>query len=172
MGGDVGVRSTLGKGSTFWVEVEAAATDPVKLGEVVEQGFLDGLSILVVEDNPTNRMIATKMLENLGAVVETAEDGERGVEAAATGRFDLVLMDIQMPGIDGVEATRRIRRLDGPASQLPIIALTANVMAHQHQDYLNAGMNGLVGKPISPNALLKEIARLAGAEDTEAAHAV
>jgi PAS domain S-box-containing protein len=169
MGGDVGVRSVLGKGSTFWVEIDAAATDPVKLGEAVEQGFLDGLSILVVEDNPTNRMIATKMLENLGAVVQTAEDGERGVEAAATGVFDLVLMDIQMPGIDGVEATRRIRKLDGPASQLPIIALTANVMAHQHQDYLNAGMNGLVGKPISPNALLKEIARLAGGDTAHAA---
>ncbi len=168
MGGEVGVRSTLGEGSTFWVEVDAAATDPVKLEEAAEQGFLDGLSILVVEDNPTNRMIATKMLENLGAVVQTAEDGERGVEAAATGVFDLVLMDIQMPGIDGVEATRRIRKLDGPASQMPIIALTANVMAHQHQDYLLAGMNGVVGKPISPNALLREIARLAGCEDTAA----
>jgi PAS domain S-box-containing protein len=171
MGGDVGVRSTLGQGSTFWVEVEAAATDPVKLEQLAEQGFLNGLSILVVEDNPTNRMIATKMLENLGAVVQTAEDGERGVEAAINGAFDLILMDIQMPGIDGVEAARRIRKLEGPAGQLPIIALTANVMAHQHQDYLLAGMNGVVGKPISPNALLREIARLAGADQEPAANA-
>ena len=69
-------------------------------------------------------------------------------------------MDIQMPGIDGVEATRRIRALPAPIRDLPIIALTANVMAHQRQDYLNAGMNGVVGKPISPRSLLTEIARV------------
>jgi PAS domain S-box-containing protein len=165
MGGDVGVTSKLGEGSTFWVEIAAESTEPVQAVAVAEAGFLDGLSILVVEDNPTNRMIATKMLENLGAAVQTAEDGERGVEAAATGVFDLILMDIQMPGIDGVEATRRIRHPDHPARDLPIIALTANVMAHQRQDYLNAGMNGVVGKPISPGTLLSEIARLAGAND-------
>jgi len=171
MGGEVGVHSVLGEGSTFWVEIDAEATEPVKAEAVVEAGFLDGLSILVVEDNATNRMIATKMLENLGAVVQTAEDGERGVETAAVGAFDLILMDIQMPGIDGVEATRRIRQPDHPARNLPIIALTANVMAHQRQDYLNAGMNGVVGKPISPNALLAEIARVAGADDVDAAAA-
>jgi len=163
MGGKVGVRSTLGQGSTFWIEVAAPATEAVQPQVVAEAGYLDGISILVVEDNAVNRMIASKMLENLGATVATAEDGEHGVEAAAHGAFDLILMDIQMPGIDGVEATRRIRALDGPAKDLPIIALTANVMAHQRQDYLNAGMNGVVGKPINPNALLAEITRLAGA---------
>jgi len=122
--------------------------------------LLNGLSILVVEDNRTNRMIATKMLENLGASVQIAEDGEQGVEAAAHGAFDFILMDIQMPGIDGVEATRRIRALPAPIRDLPIIALTANVMAHQRQDYLNAGMNGVVGNPISPRSLLTEIARV------------
>ncbi len=163
MGGEVGVKSRLGEGSMFWIEIAAPATEAVRAEVVAEAGYLDGLSILVVEDNAVNRMIARKMLENLGAAVETAEDGEHGVEAAARGAFDLILMDIQMPGIDGVEATRRIRALDGPARDLPIIALTANVMAHQRQDYLNAGMNGVVGKPINPNSLLDEIARLAGA---------
>jgi CheY-like chemotaxis protein len=69
-----------------------------------------------------------------------------------------------MPGIDGVEAARRIRALDGPARELPIIALTANVMAHQRQEYIAAGMNGVVGKPISPNELLAEIGAIAAAE--------
>jgi PAS domain S-box-containing protein len=171
MGGDVGVNSALGEGSTFWIEIDAPPCEAVKAEVVAEAGFLDGLSMLVVEDNATNRMIATKMLENLGAEIQTAEDGEKGVEAAKTGLFDLILMDIQMPGIDGVEATQRIRALDGPAGEVPIIALTANVMAHQRQDYLNAGMNGVVGKPIDPNRLLREIARLAGAGDEEATNA-
>jgi len=160
MGGDVGLTSKLGEGSTFWIDIAAPATDPVQLS-VAESGFLDGLSILVIEDNATNRLVATKMLESLGASVETAEDGERGVEAAARGGHDLILMDIQMPGIDGVEAARRIRAAGGPGAEAPIIALTANVLAHQRADYLRAGMNGVVGKPISPNALLAEIARLA-----------
>jgi len=160
MGGEAGVTSALGKGSTFWIEIDAPAADAGTISQVTEAGLLNGLSILVVEDNRTNRMIATKMLENLGASVQVAEDGEQGVEAAAHGAFDLILMDIQMPGIDGVEATRRIRALRAPIRDLPIIALTANVMAHQRQDYLNAGMNGVVGKPISPRSLLTEIARV------------
>ena len=169
MDGEVGVMSTLGAGSTFWIEVAAPITEPVAAeANGSGDGFLSGLNILLVEDNPTNRVIATKMLENLGATVATANDGELGVEAAAQGGYDLILMDIQMPGIDGVEATRRIRRFAGEAGQLPIIALTANVLAHQRQDYLNAGMNAVVAKPISPNTLLTEIARLAGAYDDAA----
>ena len=123
---------------------------------------LEGLRILVVEDNSTNRMIATKLLENLGARVETAADGLLGVEAAARGAFDLILMDVQMPGIDGLEACRRIRALGGAVAKTPIVALTANVLSHQHQSYLEAGMDGVVGKPISPTALLTEIMRLSG----------
>jgi CheY-like chemotaxis protein len=118
----------------------------------------------VVEDNPTNRMIATKLLEKLGAIVATAADGLLGVEAAARGAFDLILMDVQMPGIDGLEAARRIRALGGMAAATPIVALTANVLSHQRLAYLEAGMDGVVGKPISPAALLAEIARLAERE--------
>ncbi|MET0275154.1 MAG: PAS domain-containing protein [Phenylobacterium sp.] len=162
MSGDVGFTSVEGVGSTFWLEVAAEATDALaKVAETFEP-ILQGLRILVVEDNATNRMIATKMLENLGASVETADDGFLGVEAAARGGFDLILMDVQMPGIDGPEAARRIRALGGPVAQTPIVALTANVLSHQRLAYLEAGMDGVVGKPISPAALIMEIARLGG----------
>ncbi|MDB5443635.1 MAG: sensory box histidine kinase/response regulator [Phenylobacterium sp.] len=163
MSGDVGFTSVEGQGSTFWLEIgaepaEAQVQPPDDLAPV-----LDGLRVLVVEDNATNRMIATKLLENLGASVETAADGYLGVEAAQRGGFDLILMDVQMPGIDGLEAARRIRSLGGAVARTPIVALTANVLAHQQKRYLDAGMDGVVGKPISPGALIVEIMRLSGA---------
>jgi PAS domain S-box-containing protein len=162
MGGEVGLTSALGEGSIFWIEV---AAPPAAAPAEVERGaepVLDGVRVLVVEDNATNRMIVATMLETLGASVSLAEDGERGVEIALQGRFDLILMDIQMPGIDGLEATRRIRAAGGTLALTPIVALTANVMSDQRQTYLDAGMNGVVAKPISPAALISEIAQLAG----------
>jgi PAS domain S-box-containing protein len=171
MGGEVGFSSAEGIGSVFWLEVAAEACEPPSDVIEVSGAVLDGLRMLVVEDNATNRIIATKLLENLGAVVETAADGLLGVEAAARGTFDLILMDVQMPGIDGLEASRRIRALPGAASQVPIVALTANVLAHQREGYRQAGMNGVVGKPISPATLVAEIARLCAdeAQSSEAA---
>jgi PAS domain S-box-containing protein len=171
MGGELGFHSVEGQGSTFWLEVSAPAAQAVAPEPAAAADVLEGLRILVVEDNPTNRMIATKLLENLGASVETAADGLLGVEAATRGAFDLILMDVQMPGIDGLEASRRIRALGGPAAATPIVALTANVLSHQRQAYLEAGMDGVVAKPISPAALLGEIARLGQAvtRDDEAA---
>jgi CheY-like chemotaxis protein len=102
-------------------------------------------------------MIASRMLQALGASVECAEDGAGGVEAAQRG-FDLILMDIQMPGMDGVEATRRIRAQDGEVGRTPILAMTANAMAHQQAGYLAAGMNGAIAKPLSPAVLIQTIA--------------
>ncbi len=169
MGGGVGFASTEGVGSVFWLEVSAPATDAALPQAENDEPYLEGLRILVVEDNATNRMIATKLLENLGAVVQTAEDGLLGVAAAAHGGFDLILMDVQMPGIDGLEAARRIRALGGDLANIPIVALTANVLSHQRQAYLEAGMDGVVGKPISPASLLAEIARLSETMDPEAA---
>ena len=165
MGGDVGLVSTLGQGSTFWLEVAAEAAEAPDQEAAPSDGLLDGIRVLLVEDNSTNRMIVTKMLEGLGASVEVAEDGERGVEAALRGAADLILMDIQMPGIDGLEATCRIRNSSSQAANTPIVALTANVLTHQREVYLAAGMDGVVGKPISPTVLLNEIARLAQAND-------
>jgi PAS domain S-box-containing protein len=171
MGGDVGFTSVEGEGSIFWIEVQAEpAHAPAEAAELTAS-VLEGVAVLVVEDNPTNRLIATKLLENLGARVETAVDGHAGVEAARRGTFDLILMDIQMPGIDGQEAARRIRALGGPAADTPIVALTANVLAHQRQAYLETGMDGVVGKPISPGALLAEIGEAVARREAKIAQA-
>ncbi|HJV43549.1 ATP-binding protein [Caulobacter sp.] len=158
MGGMVGFDSTPGRGSTFWLEIEAeACAPPVELETEDDTPLFAGLRVLLVEDNATNRLIAGRMLEALGARVTLAEDGVQGVAAAREG-FDLILMDIQMPGMDGVEATHRIRALPGPMGAAPILAMTANAMAHQQAAYLAAGMNGAIAKPLSPAALTQAIA--------------
>ena len=103
-----------------------------------------------------------RALEALGAEVETADSGEAAIPAAARGGYDLILMDVNMPGMDGVEATRCIRNLPEPAARVPIVALTADVMTHHQAAYHAAGMNGFVPKPFSPGQLLAEIVRIAG----------
>lgn len=100
------------------------------------------------------------MLEAMGVRVTMAADGRLGVEAAIASQPDLILMDVQMPVMDGMEATRAIRALDGEAARVPIVGLTANAMSHQQRTYLDAGMSGVVAKPISPAALIAEIARV------------
>ena len=168
MGGDVEAISELGRGSTFRLDIPAPAADFTSPSANDETGWLEGLRILVVEDNPTNQMIARGMLEGLGATVETADNGALGVEAVGRQTFDLVFMDIQMPVMGGVEACRRIRAVDGFAA-LPILAVTANVMDHQLAEYRAVGMNGVIAKPLSPAAIVAEIARLAGAGPDAAA---
>jgi CheY-like chemotaxis protein len=167
MGGEVRFTSAEGQGSTFWVEVGAptcAAPAPAE----AEDGWLSGLRVLVVEDNPTNRLVATTMLGHLGADVETADDGAEGVAAVERGAFDLIFMDIQMPVMDGVEATRRIRAMPEPKCLIPIVAITANVMPEQLTAYRQSGINGVVAKPISPTMLLSELARIANDDECEA----
>jgi CheY-like chemotaxis protein len=110
--------------------------------------------ILVVDDNATNRMVAQSLVEMFDCTSEAAEDGEEAVEAARTGRFDLILMDIKMPRMDGVAATRAIRAIPGRIGETPIIALTANADPTDADAYLAAGMNGVVEKPMKPEQLL------------------
>ena len=164
MGGDMGFTSVEGEGSTFWFEISAPPAEAqaeVAPTTIAEREPLAGLRILVVDDNRTNRLVGLKSLEALGAYAETADSGEAAIAATVSGGYDLVLMDVNMPGMDGLEATRRIRALPGREAQVPIVALTADVMTHHQQAYTDAGMNGFVPKPFSPLQLLTEIARLA-----------
>ena len=163
MGGEMDFTSREGRGSTFWFEVVAPPAQgfaaPVR--DVFADAPLAGLRALVVDDNATNRLVGVKSLEALGAEAEAADGGEAAIEAVQARPFDIVLMDVNMPGMDGLEATRRIRALAGPASGIPIVALTADVMNHHRLSYMAAGMNGMVPKPFSPAALVSEIMRLA-----------
>ncbi|HEX4196826.1 MAG TPA: ATP-binding protein [Caulobacteraceae bacterium] len=163
MNGEVGLSSREGHGSTFWFEIAAPLAEPDMAPEPEPplEGWLKDMRILIVEDNATNRLIASRMLESLGASVETADNGAAGVAAAERATFDLILMDVQMPVMDGVAATRAIRRLPGAAGRTPIVAMTANVFTHQQDSYREAGMTGAVSKPLSPARLLAEIGRIA-----------
>ncbi len=117
-----------------------------------------GLKVLVVDDCQTNRMVVEAMLGVHGCTIHHACDGQEAVRLVRQGgRFDIVLMDIQMPVMDGVTATRHIRALPGPAAGVPIIALTANVAPEQRATYFSAGMDGFVAKPIELKCLLRTI---------------
>lgn len=166
MGGEIHCDSQVGKGSHFWFEIEceiltgeasASAMEPEHEEDGTSASNTCPVRILLVEDNPTNRLVACRILEAAGAVVETAINGLEGLQAATVGAFDLILMDIQMPEMDGVTATRKIRALDGERGGVPIIGLTANVLPSQTQIYRTAGMNDVVAKPIDPSILIDRV---------------
>jgi two-component system, sensor histidine kinase and response regulator len=123
---------------------------------------INPLRILLVEDNQVNQLVATAMLATQGYVIDVAENGVEGVKAVVNGEYDIVLMDIQMPEMNGVEATHEIRALEGDKSAVPIIAVTAHAMHGDRETYLAAGMNDYVSKPIDPKLLLDAIDRWAG----------
>lgn len=115
--------------------------------------------VLIVDDNEMNVVLAATVLAHDGFVVESAEDAPSALQRLPSFQPTLILMDIQMPGMDGVEATHRIRALKGPTGEVPILAMTANAMAHQQAAYLAAGMDGAIAKPLSPAALTQAIAQ-------------
>jgi CheY-like chemotaxis protein len=117
------------------------------------------LRILLADDNPLNCRLAVLMLEKAGHAIDVVEDGAAAIEAVRTGHYDLVLMDVQMPGIDGLEATRRIRELPIAQAGVPVIAITANAMSGDDQRCLAAGMNDYITKPIDRARLLSTVAR-------------
>lgn len=152
MNGVLGKEINAGASDTATFEIRLAAiADEIK-APAEDTGR--AAHILVVDDNATNRMVAQSLVEMFECTSESAEDGEEAVEAAQTGRFDLILMDIRMPRMDGVAATRAIRALPGRLGEVPIIALTANADPEDAAGYLAAGMNGVVEKPMKPEQLL------------------
>ena len=163
MEGRMGVESKLGHGSTFWFEleftvapVEEAATAPSSLPRLPAQRKL---RILVAEDTPANQVVARAMLEKMGHRVQVVGDGDEAVVAARAGTFDLVLMDVQMPTVDGYQAAASIRKLDGPAGQVPIVALTAFAQPTDRARAIAAGMTDYLSKPIRAAELAASIER-------------
>lgn len=161
MGGSLSVSSTEGRGSVFTVALPAS---PCVLPEEVDPQHpppeSPAIRILLVEDNPVNRLVASSLLGKLGHHVSEAFDGGKGLARAGEERFDLILMDISMPGLDGVETTRRIRVGTGPNAKTPIVALTAHALPGDLARFEAAGMNLSLTKPITRRALAKTIAGL------------
>ncbi|MEW4458335.1 ATP-binding protein [Roseibium algicola] len=173
MGGSIGVFSIPGEGATF------SFTLPVQLAHApaanltgLDSGstptaLIPRLRILLVEDNVINQRVATKLLERLGQEVIVASDGREAIKHVQDATFDLVLMDVQMPDLDGIAATRLIRNIGAPFDKLPIIAMTANASDRHRQDCLDAGMNAFESKPVTFQRLAT-ILREYGPSDTSA----
>ena len=166
MGGRIGVESRQDEGSTFWLEVDlpaAQAADAAPENEQETAALERPLRLLLVEDVAVNRELVRVMLEPFDIDLEIAENGVEAVEAVMRTSYDLVLMDVQMPVMDGLTAAARIREIEGGAHpRLPIIAMTANVLPEQVRRCLESGMDGHVGKPINPTELLETIAAWTG----------
>ena len=173
MGGAIGVESEPGHSSTFWFTVRgqlgaAPAEDTASEITALEVAPARPLRILVAEDNQVNQLVVTTMLGRLGHRVDVVGNGAEAVEAVQTVAYDIVLMDVHMPEMDGPTATQTIRKLTTPFAQIPIIALTANAMQGDREKYLDAGMDDYVTKPINPRLLLAAIAKLTGADASDA----
>ena len=158
MGGSISVTSAVGQGSTFslrlTVDVAHAPVVDLTGADDAEEDLRPALRILVAEDNLSNQRIIDFFLRPIGAEVTIVGDGQQALDALSVSAFDLVLMDMQMPVMDGLEATRRLRASGGVNAGIPVLALTANVMDAQKQACLDAGMNGHIAKPIDARLLL------------------
>ncbi|PKM05098.1 MAG: histidine kinase, partial [Gammaproteobacteria bacterium HGW-Gammaproteobacteria-5] len=171
MGGRLRVESTEGQGSCFSVELPLRAGKRLASQQRAVLPELGQLNILAADDVPQNLELLQLTLEHFGHCVHCVADGEGALQAFTQQRFDLILMDVQMPGVDGLEASRRIRQLEAAEARepIPIIALTASVLDQDRQAALDSGMNGFASKPLDVNALLWEIARLRGLTDVPSA---
>lgn len=170
MDGTIGVESQLGVGSRFWVnlpyrEAPVGAATHSELQTVTRHG--EGMSVLLVEDNETNRLVAREMLVAEGCLVTEAKDGAEGVKAAAERRFDLILMDVSMPFMDGLEATQRIRGdAVGLSQRTPIVGLTAHALPEEQDKFREAGMQDCLIKPLRIRNLHALLNRFGGVQMT------
>ena len=171
MGGTIGITSEIGKGSTFSFTVKSVidrAAPQREAGLVQRQAFKPAKAaavsqtILLAEDNETSRYLISTMLSRMGHSVDAVEDGAQAVSAADKKRYDVILMDMQMPVMDGPEATRAIRKSGALNAGVPIIALTADVIAEHRSAYFAAGVNSIVGKPVNWDELSEEMKRQIG----------
>ena len=178
MGGEVEARSTVGVGSIFTVRLplarsaEVAAPRPVPADAGPDLDLGDGaavLQILAAEDNPMNQLVLKTLLAQVGVVVECVSDGRQAVEAWANGQWDVILMDVQMPVMGGPEAAREIRAREAREHRrrTPIIALTANAMEHHRAEYIEAGMDALVPKPLEMERLIQALRTVLEAQEAD-----
>jgi CheY-like chemotaxis protein len=166
MGGTILVESEVGLGSRFSFSIplkiasaKDATVDPVTL---TASKPLEKLEILLAEDNRVNQVVVTKLLERHGHSVTLAVDGALAVEAMFKQHFDLILMDIHMPVLDGIRATEKIREMELESGRrIPIIALSAGVLAEERKRCFDAGMNAFLGKPVREAELIEMLARFA-----------
>jgi len=163
MGGQIGFESVPNQGSTFWftanlsLGTEASSAEPGP--SVPEQGRTTGGTILVVEDNRVNQKVLSHQLTNLGYRVEIADNGAEAVVKVRNSRYDLILMDVQMPVMDGFQAAQEIRGMGGDPALIPIIAVTANAFPSERDRCLAIGMDDYLTKPVDKGRLEEAVRR-------------